>query len=77
MTPHRDTERVLSTLTEGDTVAITRGHATHHATRWATVEGFNLDGLTVRWIDGSTEAVTVLSATRALPDLPADLEVAQ
>lgn len=72
VTPHRDTERVLSALCEGDTVAITRGHAT----RWATVEGFNLDGLTVRWIDGSTEAVTVLSATRALPDLPADLEVA-
>ena len=70
MRPHRDTEAVLSRLTEGDSVAVTR----ERSTRWGTVVDVGLGGVAVRWIDGTEETVTVHSATQTRGDV-AELEV--
>lgn len=70
--PHRDTERVLSALTPGDPVGITRDGQT----RWGEVVGLELDGLEVRYPSGSTETVVPWSASRPDRVTPAEIEVA-
>lgn len=72
MTPHRDTERVLSQLAVGEAVGITRDGWT----RFGEVADLGLDGITVRWIDGTADTVVVHSASRPDRVSPADLEVA-
>lgn len=69
MKPHPQTEGVLSSLQEGDTVAITQGDLV----RYAVLVGFDLDGIEVRWFGGELESLNILSARRDLPDLLADL----
>lgn len=69
--PHRDTERVLSALTPGDPVGITRAGWT----RWGEVVGLELDGLEVRYPSGSTETVVPWIASRPDRVTPAEIEV--
>jgi hypothetical protein len=71
VTPHRDTERVLSQLAVGEAVGVTRDGWT----RFGTVVDLGLDGLTVRWTDGAAATVVVHSAWRPDRVSPADLEV--
>ena len=69
--PHRVSERVLSALTPGDPVGITRDGQT----RWGEVVGLELDGLEVRYPSGSTETVVPWSASRPDRVTPAEIEV--
>lgn len=66
--PHRDTERVLSALTPGDPVGITRDGQT----RWGEVVGLELE---VRYPAGDTETVVPWSASRPDRVTPAEIEV--
>ena len=72
MRPHRDTEAVLLRLTEGDAVCVRRQGSTEG--RYGDVVGVGLDGVAVRWVDGTEETVTVHSATQTRGDV-AELEV--
>ena len=74
MTPHRDTEAVLSALREGDPVGVTR--VVGRTTRWGAVVSVGLDGVEVRYPNGDTETVVVHSAHRQDRVSPAELEVA-
>jgi hypothetical protein len=69
--PHRDTEAVLSRLTEGAPVGVNRGGWT----RYGDVADVGLDGVTVRWPDGGTETVVVHSAHQQDRVSPVELEV--
>lgn len=73
MTPHRDTERVLSALTPGQTVGVRRRGCTE--ARYGAVVDLGLDGLAVRWLDGSMATVRVHSAHWQDRVSPPDLEV--
>lgn len=73
MTPHRDTEAVLSALREGDPVGVTR--VVGRTTRWGAVVALDLDGLTVRYPNGDTETVEPWSAHRQDRVSPAEVEV--
>ena len=70
MRAHPDTERVLTSLQPGDTVAITSGILTRHG----VVVDVDLDGIVVR-VGGEVETVRVLSATHHDRMLPPDLQV--
>ncbi len=71
MRPHRDTEAVLSRLTEGAPVGVNRDGWT----RYGDVVGVGLDGVEVRWIDGSVDTVVVHSAHQQDRVSPVELEV--
>ncbi len=71
MRPHRDTEAVLSRLTEGAPVGVTR----NGSTRYGDVAGVGLDGVTVRYPDGAVETVRVHSAHQQDRVSPVELEV--
>lgn len=72
MRRHPDTERALLSLVPGETVLVHDGGVTLRAT---FVE-HDLDGVVVRWLDGTTATLTVAHATAAQYGLPADLVVA-
>lgn len=71
MRPHRDTEAVLSRLTEGAPVGVTR----NGSTRYGDVAGVGLDGVTVRYPSGAVETVVVHSASQPDRVSPVELEV--
>lgn len=73
MTPHRDTERVLSALTPGQAVGVRRRGTTE--TRYGDVVALGLDGIEVRFPSGATETVRVHSASQPDRVSPPDLEV--
>ncbi len=70
--PHRDTELVLSTLEEGETVAVTRDG--NHYDHRIFVE-IDLDGIVLEDLHGNQETVDIITASRPLPGVPADLEI--
>lgn len=70
--PHRDTERVLSALEEGETVAVTRDRKGY--SHRIFVE-FGLDGIVLEDLQGNQETVDTITASRPLKDVPADLEI--
>lgn len=71
MRPHRDTEAVLSRLTEGAPVGVSR----NGRIRYGDVVGVGLDGVEVRYPSGTTETVRVHSASQPDRVSPPDLEV--
>lgn len=71
--PHRDTERVLAALQPGDPVCVRRQGST--SARYGDVADVGLDGLAVRFLNGTTATVRVHSASRPDRVSPPDLEV--
>jgi len=69
--PHRDTEAVLSRLTEGAPVGVNRDGWT----RYGDVADVGLDGVTVRYPSGAVETVVVHSAHQQDRVSPVELEV--
>jgi len=70
--PHRDTELVLASLEEGETVAVTRD-GNHYEHRVFVEVG--LDGIVLEDLRGNQETVDIITASRPLKGVPADLEI--
>lgn len=70
--PHRDTERVLASLEEGETVAVTRDGSNYEHRVFVEVD---LDGVVLEDLRGNQETVDIITASRPLKGVPADLEI--
>lgn len=69
---HRDTELVLSSLEDGETVAVTRD-GNHYDHR--TFVEIDLDGIVLADLHDNQETVDVITASRPLAGIPADMEI--
>jgi len=70
--PHCDTELIASSLEEGETVAVTRDG--NHYDHRIFVE-IDLDGIVLADLHGNQETVDVITASRPLAGIPADMEI--
>lgn len=70
--PHRDTELVISSLEEGEAVAVKRDGGGYS---YRTFVEIDLDGIVLADLHGNQETVDVITASRPLAGIPADMEI--